>query len=693
MHSADLLVEIGTEELPPRLLMSTAQAFATRLGKALDDAHLANDEISYYATPRRLALVVRNLAETQPEQHDVRHGPAVSASFGQDGQPTKAALGFARSCGVDVSELGRLETDKGQWLQYEATRPGEPMTTLIGDIINGAITGISIERAMRWGSARTEFIRPVHWAALLYDGNTIEARILDLPTSDQSFGHRFMDSGTTFTLGQASSYLETLRSHYVIADPAERRSMIEHQLGQLAIEHGGNVVIDPALLDEVTALVEWPVTLAGRFDPDFLTVPQEVLVSAMKKHQRYFHLQSDDGGLMPVFLFVANIASTHPEAVVAGNERVISPRLADARFFFQQDQRLSLASRLDNLQKVVFQSELGSYEAKVRRVSDLSAHAARALGQNPEDAQRAGLLCKCDLVTDMVDEFPDLQGIMGGYYATLDGENEVVSRAITEHYLPVQSGGDLPASAIGACVSIADKLDTLVGLFGIGQPPTGSRDPFALRRQALGAMRICIEHKLDLDIQDLVNRATEVYASDERIKLKQDPNSLVDAVVDYMIERLEVAYTDRGLPVEVFRALRRGDSFTTDLHALDGRLVALQSFHTHESAPAVVAGNKRVTNILRDSALEAPEIDKQMLSEPAEHTLVKEIERVSDLMNASTYDQSFDLIAEIQPVIDEYFEAVMVMSDDVKTRNNRLATLHQLRSLYLSVADFAALQW
>ncbi|MEM7365208.1 MAG: glycine--tRNA ligase subunit beta [Pseudomonadota bacterium] len=692
MPSEDLLIEIGTEELPPRLLMATAASFAERLSTALDNAHLGNDSVVYYATPRRLAVIIRNLVDTQPEQHETRRGPAVAAAYDEDGQPTKAALGFARSCGVDVTQLGRLETNKGQWLQYEAIRPGSPMTELIGDLVNEAISGVTIERAMRWGSQRTEFIRPVHWVSLIYGSDVIEAEILGLPSGDDSRGHRFMDNGA-FSLAPASSYLETLRSHYVIADHKERRATIEQQLQQVAKELEGDVVTDPKLLDEVTALVEWPVTLAGRFDSDFLSVPAEVLISAMKKHQRYFHVEDQNGALMPVFLFVANLESTNPQTVVAGNERVISPRLADARFFYQQDQKTSLASRLSRLEKVVFQSELGSYEAKAHRIAAFAAHIARSLGQDPDLAHRAGLLCKCDLVTDMVDEFPDLQGVMGGYYASSDGESAEVGQAIAEHYLPIQSGGNLPESPLGACVSIADKLDTLVGLFGIGQPPSGSRDPFALRRQALGAMRICIERGLRLDIRDLVSYACQVFDGDTNITFEVSGDALVNAILDYMIERLEVAYTDRGMPVEVFRALRGSMSFTTDLHALDARLSALQSFQTHGSARAIVAGNKRVTNILRDSAGEHGPIDQNLLTEPAELTLVSEINRVSDRLRTSSYDDSFTLIAEIQPSIDQYFEAVMVMTDDSKLRENRLSTLHHLKSLYLAVADFAALQW
>ena len=692
MPSEDLLIEIGTEELPPRLLMTTAASFSDRLSTALESAHLGNDSVVYYATPRRLAVIVRNLVDTQPEQHEIRRGPAVAAAYDEDGQPTKAALGFARSCGVDVTQLGRLETDKGQWLQYEAVRPGSPMTALIGDLVNDAISGVTIERAMRWGSQRTEFIRPVQWVSLIYGSEVVEAEILGLSTGDRSRGHRFMDSGV-FSLAPASSYLETLRAHYVIADPTERRATIEQQLQQIANELEGDVVIDPKLLDEVTALVEWPVTLAGRFDSDFLSVPAEVLISAMKKHQRYFHVEDREGALMPVFLFVANLESKHPQTVVAGNERVISPRLADARFFFQQDQKTSLSSRLTRLKKVVFQSELGSYEAKAHRIAAFAAHIAKCLGHDPDLAHRAGLLCKCDLVTNMVDEFPDLQGVMGGYYASSDGESPEVAQAIAEHYLPVQSGGNLPESLLGACVSIADKLDTLVGLFGIGQPPSGSRDPFALRRQALGAMRICIERRLRLDIRDLVTYACQVFDDDTNILLEVSGDELADTILDYMIGRLEVAYTDRGMPVEVFRALRGGKSFTTDLHALDARLSALQSFQTHGSARAVVASNKRVTNILRDSVGEPGSVDHNLLTEPAELTLLSEINRISDHLGTSNYDDSFTLIAEIQPAIDQYFEVVMVMAEDSKLRENRLSTLHHLKSLYLVVADFAALQW
>jgi glycyl-tRNA synthetase beta chain len=684
MKTRDFLLEIGTEELPPKSLRTLLDSLESSLVGRLHKAGLAHGDVEGFATPRRLGVIVRGLVDRQPDQSTERRGPSVAAAFDSAGKPTKAALGFARSCGVDdPGQLPRVETAKGKWLVYREEKPGRSTVDILGPLVSEAIDAISIERPMRWGASRTPFVRPVHWVVMLYGREVVPAVLFGLGAARKTMGHRFMSPGFA-DVKDANDYTKVLEKHKVIASFDERRRLIEAQLIEIGKAEKARVVMDDALLDEVTALVEWPVALCGSFDPAFLEVPEEALISAMTSHQRYFHLVNRRGRLIPRFVTVANIESKDPQAVIKGNERVITPRLADASFFYRQDSKVPLASRTEQLKHIVFQARLGSYYDKARRVSALAGHIAGLLDDDPAPAQRAGLLCKADLVTDMVGEFPELQGVMGGYYASLDGETPEVVAAIREHYLPTHSGGPLPGSRTGQCVAIADKLDTLTGLFGIGQPPTGSRDPFALRRQALGVIRICIECDLPLDVVALLERAGELHGKGFEIA----------SLVDYLFERLSVAYQDAGIPVDTFNAVRNARPSTAILAEFDRQVRAVQAFRLHAMAERLVTANKRVANILKQVDLRSlPAVSVELFQADAESALFEAVNRVrGELAGIPDYTGKLQALAELGPTIDTYFDDVLVMDDDEQLRLNRMATLAAMREQFLTVADVSMLQ-
>jgi len=687
METRDLLIEIGTEELPPRSLSQLSAGLETNIGLELDAVGLVFAGIRGLATPRRLAVLVNGLAANQPEQQNERRGPAVSAAFDKQGNPTRAALGFARSCGVEVTALETMETEKGAWLVHRQTRPGESAGALIESIVTRALANLPVDRRMRWGASRVEFVRPVHWIVLLYGDEVLPASIMGQAADRITRGHRFM--GELRELRHANEYVEALREQYVVADKIERSDVIRQQLLAQAKELGGEVIVDEALLDEVTALVEWPVTLAGRFEDVFLDLPEEVLISVMTEHQRYFHLRDANGKLMPRFLTVANIESKEPAAVVSGNERVIKPRLADAAFFYDVDIKTTLAEKLDRLGNVVFQSMLGSYLSKAERIERLASEIGRLIGADETQAARAGLLCKSDLVLDMVGEFPGLQGVIGGYYAAVNGEPGEVARAIGEHYLPIQSGGALPSTTVGCCVALADKLDTLVGLFAIGQPPSGSRDPFALRRQALGVIRVCVEKSLDLNLPECLVLAAEGYAG--KLDIGVEP---VADVAQYIINRFANWSQEQGIAQDTFSAVRQSDKGIANLMEAWHRLGAMEAFREHERAENLIAANKRVANILRDIDTRAlPHADPGAFDDDAEGVLYKSLQQARNRMAAAgDYEQQFLALADLQPDIDRYFDDVMVMTDNERLRQNRLATLAEMRTLFLSLADFSVLQ-
>ena len=684
MLNKNLLIEVRTEELPPKNLKNLRDNLVAGIKKGLQKQSLSHSNVIGFATPRRLAVIVEQLADRQPNQNVERRGPALAAALDENNEPSKALLGFARSCGVEnIDDLEKRTSEKGTWFYFSEEKTGASVGDLIPSIIEQTIKALPIERRMRWGSSRSEFVRPVQSFILLYGNEVIPMNLLDHEAGNKTVGHRFMSEGQV-VIKTADSYAATLRSHSVIVDFEERVESIRAQIGEIGRTLEANVVIDEKLLEEVAALVEWPVVLSGNFDPSFLAVPEEALISAMKEHQRYFHVTDANNKLLPRFVTVSNIESKDPNAVVKGNERVIAPRLSDAAFFFSQDKKTDLESMLPRLDQVIFQNDLGTYKQKVERISNLAGLIAGRLGANVEAATRAGMLCKSDLVTDMVNEFPDLQGLMGGYYAQYAGETNDVSEAIADHYLPIQSGGNLPRSVVGCCVSIADKLDTLTGLFGIGQPPTGSRDPFALRRQTLGVIRMCIENNFDIDIKSLVKDAAELHQK----------NFEADDVSSYLLDRLETWYLDQNIDASLFNAIRHSKRGVVSLAQNHSDLLALQEFSLQPAAEGLVAANKRVANILKnvDSGT-LPSVNRALFEAPIEDQLYTEVEKIqSKVIETPEFTSRLALLGELQANIDQYFELVMVNCEDTETRDNRLATLLSLRQLFLSVADFSLLQ-
>ncbi len=686
----DLLIELGTEELPPKALKKLSSAFEAGIKSGLEKAELSFDSIRSYAAPRRMAIVVEGLQTRQQDRLVERRGPAVSSAFDGDGNPTKAVQGFARSCGVDVADLDRVATDKGEWLVFKKQQIGAETATLLGDILQQSLNDLPIPKRMRWGSLPGEFVRPVHWLVLLFGDDVVPVELLGVTSGRHSQGHRF-HYPYPIEIQSAQSYAEQLKeTGYVVVDMAERRETIHQQVLELAAKLGGEAVINESLLDEVTGLVEWPVALSGSYDKRFLELPAEALISSMEEHQKYFAVCDKSGALLPYFITICNIESRDPEQVVAGNERVILPRLSDSAFFWETDRKRPLADRQEQLKTIVFQNKLGSVYDKSVRVSHLAGKIAAKIGGDSALAERAALLAKCDLVTEMVGEFPDLQGIMGRYYARLDGEHDEVAEALDEQYLPRFSGDQLPQTKTGQAVSIAEKLDTLVGLFGIGQPPSGVKDPFALRRAALGVLRIIIESKLDVDLAEVLQIATQQFTE----QLSQ--TDVVEQVLNYMNDRLRGYTQDNGYKADAFEAVLAVKP-TQPLDFIQ-RLDAVTSFRRLDEAKALAAGNKRIGNILRknDAEDDVIEIDRSLLVDVAEIALadylVKIKEQVTPLMADSNYTGVLTALAEMRETVDNFFDNVMVMADDDKVRRNRLALLNQTRSLFLGVADISSLQ-
>ena len=617
-ESCDLLVEIGTEELPPTALRRLCTAFAESLGRLLEEHHLAHAGSSGYATPRRLAVLVKDVPANQPDREVVRRGPALTAAFDEDGNPTKPAEGFARSCGVSVAELDQLETDKGSFLARRSIAAGKPAAEIIPELVERALKGLPVPRRMRWGAGEAEFVRPVHWVLLLLGNQVVEADILGIHSGGTTRGHRF-HCNEALAISHPSDYLKTLEQPgHVLADMDRRREAIRIQITEAGAALGGTTRIDAGLLDEVTALVEWPVAITGAFDAHFLEVPAEALVSSMQDHQKYFPVIDGNDTLLPNFITVANIASTDPRQVQAGNERVIRPRLEDAAFFWNQDRKQSLASRAEKLAGVIFQQQLGSLADKQQRIAHIATDIAEAAGFNSGHVQRAAALCKCDLLTSMVFEFPGLQGVMGRYYALHDGEPVEVAAALDEQYQPRHAGDDLPTTATGQAIAIADRLDTLVGIFAIGKPPTGDKDPFGLRRAALGVLRILIEQRLDLDLRALIETAVQGLPDGLGSK------TVSDDVFAFMMERLRGYYLDNDYDIDAFEAvLARQPARPLDF---DQRMAAVKAFRNLPESASLAAANKRIGNILRKAAdlkinTHSATIDAVLFKEDAEKKL------------------------------------------------------------------------
>ena len=685
----DLLIEIGTEELPPKALHRLSDAFAEGMHKGLDAAALKPSQVYAYATPRRLALLIKQLPVSQQDRETVRRGPALAAAFDDDGCPTPAATGFARSCGVDVEQLDQLETRKGSWLSFRAVEKGKPVSELVPDMVRKSLAGLPIPKRMRWGDRDHEFVRPVHWVVLLFGDEIIDADILGIKAGRYTQGHRFHHPQPIY-IGEPEAYLPLLESEgRVLADIATRREAIRAQVLEQAQQLNGRAVIDDELLDEVTALVEWPVALSGRFDKQFLQIPPEALVSSMQDHQKYFPVMDENSKLLPYFIAIANLDSKDPQQILAGNERVIRPRLADAAFFWNQDCKQPLASHIDGLRSMVYQKKLGSLFDKQARVEKLAAEIAVQVGGNSSDAARAARLCKCDLLTSMVYEFPDLQGIMGRYYASHDGEADAVACAIEEHYRPRFAGDQLPDSVTGQVLALADRLDSLIGIFAIGQQPSGDKDPFALRRAALGVVRICIEKELDIDLEMLLHDAAKTF----------DPSVNAAAatadVFGYVMDRLRAYYQESGVEVDLIDAvLATRPTRLLDFHR---RIQACRVFRQLPEAESLAAANKRIGNILKKTDQIIPgKVDADCLVDDAEKLLAEQLDNMSTavlpLMEAGDYTAALKQLAGLRENVDAFFDQVMVMVDDDTLRANRLALLQNLSKLFLRVADLSRLQ-
>ncbi len=685
MSKQDLLFELGTEELPPKALKALSDALATNIKANLEANDLEFTKIENFATPRRLAVIVRELSSSQPDKNVERLGPAVAAAYDADGNAKPAAIGFAKSCGVEVEQLQKIETDKGERLGFTIAQKGKALSELVEDIINGALKKLPIPKAMRWGDRNEQFIRPVHWAVLIYGNEVLKASVVGVETNNSSLGHRFM-APEAITFNSASDYVEKLESSKVIVDYNKRKAMVKSQVEAEAAKLGGAAQISESLLDEVSSLVEWPVALTGRFDDEFLAVPSECLISSMAEHQKYFHVLDKEGNLLPNFITVANIESSNPQSIIGGNEKVIRPRLADAKFFFETDKKVKLESHQEHLKKVVFQKDLGSVQDKAERIAKIAKAIAPKLGADEAQAERAGLLSKCDLTTNMVGEFDKLQGIMGTYYAEHDGENENVAVAMTEQYLPKFSGDKLAKNPVGQAVAIADRIDTLVGIFGIGQIPKGSKDPFALRRSAIGLIRTLVENNISIDLKDLINIATNNFGN------KLSNKDVENNVFEFVLERFKAWYLEAGVDANTINAvLALKPTTPTDF---DSRIKAVQFFQTLQEAESLSAANKRVKNILAKADIEIPnEIESALLIEDEEKSLADKIESSSlGMSKMESYQDKLAHLASLRDDVDAFFDKVMVNAEDTKIKLNRLAMLKKLQSLFGSVADISLLQ-
>ncbi|MFT7130106.1 MAG: glycyl-tRNA synthetase beta chain [Gammaproteobacteria bacterium] len=688
--SQDFLVEIGTEELPPTSLLKLSESFRNQIKNGIVAEELNFTSIESFATPRRLAVLVIGLDEITAEKELSVWGPPKKIAFDDNGDPSKAAVAFAKKNGVTVAELHVENDGKADKLLFRSTHEGKPAGALLPAIVQSALDQLPIPKRMRWGTSRIEFVRPAQWIVMMLGTDIIDCEILGIKAANTSRGHRF-HCDTSLEIANAASYPALLReSGHIIPSYENRKALIREQVTAEGSKLGGTAVIDEDLLDEVTGLVEWPVALTGSFEHRFLQVPAEALISSMKEHQKYFHVVDENGKLMPNFITVANIVSNDPSQVISGNERVIRPRLADAAFFYETDKRTRLDARAKNLDTIVFQNKLGTLLEKTQRVKSLAEAVGEKIGGNPDFSARAAELCKADLLSDMVLEFDKMQGIAGYYYALNDGEPMEVAKAIKDHYLPKYSGDILPESLTGCAVAIADRLDTITGIFGIGQKPTGSKDPFALRRASISVLRILVEKGFSLDLRELLTLATDNYGS----KIV-DSQATVEAAFEYMIERFRAGYLDEKISAEVFMAVSAKNlSIPLDI---DKRVKAVNSFNQLPEAQALAAANKRVSNILAKSieVNKIGEVNEKLLSDVAEQELFKLLQekqgQFKPLYEKNQYKEALATLADLRVAVDRFFEDVMVMVDDEAIKNNRLAMLKQLRGLFLEVADISFL--
>ncbi|MDE9563341.1 glycine--tRNA ligase subunit beta [Xenorhabdus bovienii] len=689
MIQQTFLVEIGTEELPPKALRSLAESFAANFEAELKNANLGHGEISWFAAPRRLALKVANLAVAQADREVEKRGPAIAQAFDTEGKPTKAAEGWARGCGITVDQAERMVTDKGEWLLYRAQVKGREAKELLADMVSSSLGKLPIPKLMRWGDKATQFVRPVHTVTMLLGSDVIDGEILGIKSDRIIRGHRFMGEAE-FAIDNAEQYPAILQERgRVIADYYARKALIKRDAELAAMQLGGVADLTDSLLEEVTSLVEWPVVLTAKFEEKFLEVPAEALVYTMKGDQKYFPVYDKSGKLMANFIFVANIESSDPQQIISGNEKVVRPRLADAEFFFKTDRKQRLEDNLLRLETVLFQKQLGTLRDKTDRIQALAGWIAEKIGADVTHATRAGLLSKCDLMTNMVFEFTDTQGVMGMHYARHDGEAEDVALALNEQYQPRFSGDELPSTAVSCAVAIADKMDTLAGIFGIGQHPKGDKDPFALRRAALGVLRIIVEKKLPLDLQTLAEEAVRLYGD------KLTNENVVDDVVEFMLGRFRTWYQEQGYSVDAIQAvLARRPTQPADF---DARMKAVTHFRTLDEAVSLAAANKRVSNILAKSEEKLNDSVLASVLKAAEEIqlathLVVLKDKLAPLFAEGNYQDALVELASLREVVDAFFDNVMVMDEDQQVRINRLTLLSELRELFLRVADISLLQ-
>ncbi|MCX9514036.1 glycine--tRNA ligase subunit beta [Vibrio cholerae] len=684
----EFLIELGTEELPPKQLRTLAEAFAANFAAELATADIAHEGVTWFATPRRLALKVANLAESQPDRVVEKRGPAVNVAFDADGKPTKAAEGWARGNGITVEQAERLVTDKGEWLLFKEQVQGQQTASVVVEMAAKALANLPIAKPMRWGDKETQFIRPVKTLTILFGSELIQGEILGVASARTLRGHRFMGEAE-FTIESAEQYPAILEERgKVIADYATRKAMIIEGSQEAAQQLGGIADLEDALVEEVTSLVEWPVVMTAKFEEKFLKVPAEALVYTMKGDQKYFPVYDASKKLLPNFIFVSNIESKEPRHIVEGNEKVVRPRLADAEFFFNTDRKRPLVDRLPLLENAIFQQQLGTIKDKTDRITELAGYIAEQIGADVEKSKRAGLLAKCDLMTSMVFEFTDTQGVMGMHYARHDGEAEEVAVALNEQYMPRFAGDELPSRGVSAAVAMADKLDTIVGIFGIGQAPKGS-DPFALRRASLGVLRILVEYGYQLDLVDLIAKAKSLFGN------RLTNANVEQEVIEFMLGRFPTWYQDAGFSIDIIQAvLARNPTKPADF---DQRVKAVSHFRALEEAEALAAANKRVGNILAkyDGEL-GEEIDLALLQEDAEKALAEAVEIMAEALEPAfatgNYQEALSKLAGLRAPVDAFFDNVMVMADDEALKKNRLTLLNKLRNLFLQIADISLLQ-
>ena len=675
MKTHDFLLELGTEELPPKLLLKLSNSLKDNLSKELEKLSIKSDSIKAFATPRRLAISISELQSKQQDQVLEKKGPSTQS-------PEMAINGFAKSCGVDVSELEKKELGGKEYFYYSKEETGQSVSELLPDAIEKSIKDIPITRAMKWGSSDYSFVRPVHWLVIMLDKNIVPAKIMGLESNRITKGLRFIDP--MIELKHAKDYEQVMSDKaQILVDFAKRKELIRDQVLSVAQKNNAEVVIDESLLDEVCALVEYPRAFSGSFDKKFLDIPQEAIISAMKSHQKYFHLVDIQGQLLPLFISVANIESSNIKAIVDGNERVIHPRLADSEFFWNQDKAKKLEERLPDLDSVMFMKSLGSMGQKAKRIESLSSHISDLVGFDQKASARAGLLSKSDLLSEMVGEFADLQGIMGGYYATNDGETQAVSVAIREHYQPRFAGDKVPSTNEGLVVAIADKLDTISGIYGIGQAPTGSKDPYALRRLALGLLRILLEAKIELNLKSLIDYSLNLH-------LKEVDRSCGDDIYSFMMDRLKAYYKDANIDSNVYEAvLAVSPESPLDFHL---RVEALNEFTQSENSKSLIEANKRIANILKDSNEKNETLNPKILIDDSEIKLFNASESLSKKLSGSKdYQEVMKSLIDLKDSIDSFFDNVMVNTDDDKLKSSRLALIRKIRLLFLSVADISYL--